>query len=443
MKKIFTLFTLIAIGPFIHAQDTKEKINDLVEAYANLGKFNGSILVAEKGKILVERGYGYKDISKNTFNDAHTIYQIASITKTFTSAVVLKLVELKKISLTDKLSTFYPGFLKGDSVTIENLLTHTSGISDRSEDTTFHIYSGSTEKEFIESLKKRNYDFSPGSGWKYSNSGYILLGYIIQKITGTTYYDAIRKYIFKPLLMNHSAFDFIHLASPDKATGYWSFPENDSVISATIIDSSAPRAAGAIYSTVGDLYKWHQGLETGKIISQSSVNMAYTPYKNRYGYGWLIDSFEHKKVVFHGGDIWGFQSNLVRVPEDDICIVMLNNIEDAELVLIGRKVLAILYNQPYLLPAKNEIKLDNTTMQKYTGDYELQPGMVVKVKKENNRLMMTTDRKQELYAQKGGLFMIDNGIEPKVITFEQDVSGKVIALSFDKGGKKIICKKIN
>ena len=258
MKKIIAITITLGLTQSLFSQDTtSQKIDELVGAYAKLGKFNGSVLVAQHGKILLEKGYGFKNVHDSTFNDFNTIYQIASVTKQFTSTVVLKLVELKKFALTDKLSKFYPALPHSESITIENLLTHTSGITDHYNDSTSTPSAGTDEGKLLASIQKNGLDFSPGTNWQYSNKGYQLLGYIIQKVSNMTYYEAVMKYIFIPLKMNNSAFDFIHLKSSDKATGYWSYPENAKVESATIIDSSAPFAAGSIYSTVKDLYKWH------------------------------------------------------------------------------------------------------------------------------------------------------------------------------------------
>ncbi|HEV8081967.1 MAG TPA: serine hydrolase [Chitinophagaceae bacterium] len=443
MKKILVIVLTMGLTQSLFSQDTTaKKIDELITAYLQSGKFNGSILVALHGKILLEKGYGFKNIKENTFNDSHTIFQIASVTKQFTATVILKLVELKKMSLTDKVSKYYPDFPKADSIRIENLLTHTSGISDHSKDTSFKIYNGSGEETFLASMKRREFDFSPGTSWNYSNSGYILLGYIIQKVSGMTYYEALRKYIFIPLKMNNSAFDFIHLMSKDKATGYWSFPESIAADTATLIDSSGPRAAGAIYSTIGDLYKWHEGLQTYKMVSKSSLEKAYTPFKNHYGYGWMIDSLFNKRIIHHSGDIWGFKSDIARVTEDDVCIVLLNNIESPDLGIITKNILAILYNQPYQLPAKNEIKLGDEILKKYIGSYEMQPGMVIEVTLENGHLMATTDHKEELYAQKENYFIADSGNNQLEIEFVNDEIGKIDNLFFYKEKQKIICKKI-
>lgn len=437
MKRIFAIILTWGIIPSLFSQDTiSKKLDALMDAYYKVNKFNGSVLIARKGKILLEKGYGFKNFRDSTLNGPNTIYQIASVTKQFTSTVVLKLVELKKLALTDKLSKFYPGLLHGDSITIENLLTHTSGIIDHYNDSSSTPATGIEEEKLLTAIKKYGLDFSPGTNWHYSNSGYQLLGYIIQRVSNLSYYEAVRKYIFIPLKMDNSAFDFIHLTSKDKATGYWSIPESAAVEVATLIDSSAPFAAGAIYSTVEDLYKWHEGLQTYKIISKASLDKAYTPYKNNYGYGWMIDSLFGKCIIHHSGDIWGFKSDISRITKDDACIILLNNIEDPDLGIITKKIFSILYNQPYKLPAKNEIRLSEKIQHKYLGTYEMQPGMLIKLTLENGHLMAATDHKEELYAQKENNFIAESGDNQIEIEFVVDTTGKIDNLFFIKTGKK-------
>ena len=162
-----------------------------------------------------------------------------------------------------------------------------------------------------------------------------------------TYFEAVRKYILEPLKMNSSGFDFSHLISSEKATGYWSYPDNAMTNSADIIDSTASFAAGSIYSTVGDLYKWHEGLQHYKIVSEATLEKAYIPHKNNYGFGLFIDSSFNKRVISHSGDIFGFKSDIERVPADGVCIVLLANIEEPNLVFISKKILAIIYREPY------------------------------------------------------------------------------------------------
>ncbi len=357
------------------AQDSsKIKIDELLSAYQQLGKFNGTVLVAKNEGILLEKGYGYMNFSDSRPNDPNTIFQIASVTKQFTAITILKLVELKKLSLTDKLNKFFPDFPKGDSITIENLLTHTSGISDHFNDSDMKGSSPVTEEIIQSTVKKFGLDFSPGSDWHYSNKGYQLLGFIIEKVTGMTYFDAVRKYIFAPLKMNNSGFAFSQLKSNEKATGYWSYPHDAHAQIAGIVDSNASFSAGSIYSTVGDLYKWNLGLQHYKIVPETLMEKAYTPHKNNYGFGLFIDSSFNKRVISHSGDIFGFKSDIERVPEDGVCIVLLANVEEPNLVFISKKILAIIYHQPYDLPAKNKIKPDPETLKQYTGSYEIRPG---------------------------------------------------------------------
>jgi CubicO group peptidase (beta-lactamase class C family) len=440
MKKIFAIVLVSLFAGSLHAQDsTRNKIDELLNAYQQLGKFNGSALVANKNGIILGKGYGFKNFGDSSLNEANAIFQIASATKQFTAVTILKLVELKKLALTDRLSGFYPEFPKGDSITIENLLTHTSGITDHFNDSDLKPSTPVTEEIIQATVKKYGLDFSPGSDWHYSNKGYQLLGFIIEKVTGMTYFEAVRKYIFTPLKMNNSGFDFYHLKSEEKATGYWSYPDPKS---ADIIDSTASFAAGSIYSTVGDLYRWHEGLQQYKIVSQAMMEKAYTPQKNKYGFGLFIDSSFNKRVISHSGDIFGFKSDIERVPEDGVCIVLLTNVEEPNIVFISKKILAIIYHGPFDLPAKNKIKLSPEMLKPYTGSYEMRPGQQVALTLENGHLMATTDSKQELYAQRENDFIVDDGTRQIEIQFEKNPAGQITGLYFYMGGQKIICKKI-
>lgn len=434
---LFYLFVLIT-G---QSQTSANKIDALVNAYYSAKKFNGSVLVAAGDKIILEKGYGFKDFKTSKPTDANTLYQIASTTKTFTAALILELSERKKLSLQDKLSRYYPQLPESSSVSIEQLLSHTSGLSDKSPDTTDNLYTGSEEPAFISALQKRPMAFVPGTSFEYCNANYIVLGYIIQQVTGISYYDAVRKYLFAPAGITVSGFDFTHLISVDRAVGYWSFPETNSVQPATLIDSSAPRAAGAIYSNVQDLYRWHKALQSGKIVSRALLEKAYTPQANKYGYGWVIDTINGKKTVSHGGDIWGFQSMLFRVPEDNFCIVLLSNIEDAKLQHLARKIFAAYHALPYTLPARDSIRLTTEELAKYVGRYQMQAGMVIEVSAEGDHIYMKTGVEQRLYTAAPGQFIIDNGMDQKRITFERDGSGQIVALSFEKNNERVMCIK--
>ncbi len=179
-----------------------------------------------------------------------------------------------------------------------------------------------------------------------------------------------------------------------------------------------------------------------KLYPETLMEKAYTPHKNNYGFGLFIDSSFNKRVISHSGDIFGFKSDIERVPEDGVCIVLLANVEEPNLVFISKKILAIIYHQPYDLPAKNKIKPDPETLKQYTGSYEIRPGQSVELTLENGHLMVTTDQKQELYAQRDNDFIADDGTHQIEIQFEKNPAGQITDLYFYMGGQKVICKKI-
>ncbi len=373
MKKIIIVICMLITAKCTVCQDsTTNKLDALITAYASIGRFNGSVLISEHGKILLQKGYGIKDADVNSRVDVNTKFQIASVTKTFTSTVVLKLIELHKMSLTDKLSKYYRGFPSGDSITIENLLTHTSGLRNFTEEDS--AITETDEKRMVPYLKTLHPDFAPGTSWHYSNSGYVMLAFIIQKVSGMSYWQAMHTYIFDPLQMKNSGFDFIHLSDNKKAVGYDVL--NDSVKQPSVIaDSTVPFGAGAIYSTVTDLYKLNQGLQSYKIIGKSLLDKAYTPCAlHNYGYGWQIDSVYGRKIVSHSGAISGFGSNFARIPADDVCIVLLSNKSGStiELMHITDQLLALIYHQPYKLPVKRTtVSVNNDVLKRYIGTYKI------------------------------------------------------------------------
>ena len=448
MKKTWLLLFLILFGgaafaQTAHAPTIPQKLDSLLAAFEKQKLFNGSVLVCWKGAIILERGDGYKDLPAKTPDDENTIYQIGSITKQFTSAIILLLQEQGRLSVQDKLSKYIPDYPHGDSITIENLLTHTSGIYNYTNDGVF--MSTRTEKpierdSLIARFKYKPLDFRPGERFSYSNSGYILLGYIIERITGKSYFQVVRDDIFQPLQMEHSGFDFAGLKSPDKATGYLSPASNQG---STIVDSSVSFAAGALYTTVGDLYKWDRALYTGKIISQTSLQKAFTPYKSNYGYGWVSDSAWGKKVVEHGGGITGFTSFILRVPEEGTCIIMLDNRQSGALEKMAATINALLHGEKYELPRDRiEIAVDTAILRQYSGDYQLAPNFIITVTLENGRLRAqpSGQGKAELFAEKENFFFLK--VVDAQVEFVKGTDGKVEKLVLYQGGRQTPGKKI-
>lgn len=445
MKRTCLFFFITISVLSLTAQDAAQQLDELVIAYAKDGKFNGSVLVAEKGKILLLKGYGYKDAGKKTMNDGNTIFQIGSITKQFTSAIILRLQQEKKLSVHDKLSKYFPSLRFADSVTIENLLSHTSGIYNYTNDENFmknESAKPASQGKIFALFKDKPLEFIPGSKFNYSNSNYMLLGYIIAKVSRKPYEKLVHELIFTPLQMNHSGFDFASLSSPDKATGYFTLDSSTNT-PAFIVDSSASYAAGAIYSTAGDLYKWDRSLYTEKIISKASLKDAYTPRKEKYGFGWGIDSVYGKPVYKHSGGIPGFSTNIFRDPEEDICIILFDNKGDASLGKITESINALLHNKPYYLPKqKIGISVDTAILKKYVGEYELLPNFIIAITLEAGKLNLqaTGQSKAEMYAEDENLFFLK--IVDAQVQFTKDGTGKTEQLILHQNGRHMPAKKI-
>jgi len=294
-----------------------------------------AVLVAQDGKILFEMGYGLADRARRLPVTPQTQFRIGSITKQFTAASILKLQEQGKLSVTNKLSKYIPDFPRGDEVTLHHLLTHTSGIHSYTDKPDFikTVTQPVKTEELIQSFKNDPYDFDPGAKWRYDNSGYFLLGCIVEKVSGMAYGDFLRHTFFEPLGMTNTGVHRSGLKLPHEALGY-SF-ENGRFADALNWDMSRAGGAGALYSTVEDLYRWNEGIFNGKVLSQASLKAAFTPVRTRenkddpltdgYGYGWGVTHLRGAEEISHGGGLQGFSSYLLRLPRARFTVVVLAN----------------------------------------------------------------------------------------------------------------------
>jgi CubicO group peptidase (beta-lactamase class C family) len=224
MARLSSILLFLCLFSFsVQAQTSTRLLDSMVNLYAQLKEFNGSVLVAQKGKVLLEKGYGYKDVAQKTKVDANSLFQYGSVTKQFTSALIMYLQEKGKLSIQDKLSKYFPQLPFADSVTIYNLLTHTSGIFNYTNNPEFMkteaVKPASKEKIFA-LFQNKPLEFMPGSKFSYSNSGYSLLGYIIEKASGKPYERLVREVILKPTGMKTAGFDFAsnHSATKPQVT---------------------------------------------------------------------------------------------------------------------------------------------------------------------------------------------------------------------------------
>lgn len=368
-----------------------KKLNEYFLGATQAYKFNGSVLIAQKDKILLQKGYGLQNVQSSIQNDERTIYQIGSNTKPFTAALILQLQEQEKLSIHDKLNKYLPDFPQGERITIEHLLTHTSGIFNYT-DANVEKSKGfePVSKDYVVGLfKDSTLAFKPGTKHSYSNSGYFLLGLIIEKITNTPYEQVMREVILNPLGMKHSGFDFSNLQNLNKAVGYKRLDEREKIV-ANLYDSTASYAAGAMCSTTGDMYRWSQAIRNGELLKPATWKKAFVPYKANYGYGWISGTIHRKKIIGHSGGIEGFSSHFVWFPEEDITIILLSNVEETNLGLTTIDIASILFNQPYAIPKKRQhIEVDASVLQQYVGKYKYDktPRKPITISLENGGLV--------------------------------------------------------
>jgi CubicO group peptidase (beta-lactamase class C family) len=427
-----------------------QKLDEYLVSANKFYRFNGSVLIAEKGTILLQKSYGYKNLAKQTLNDSNCTYQIGSVTKEFTSAVILKLQEEGKLSVNDKLSKYFPVFKYADRITLRNLLTHTSGIynytNDIDDDDSAVACNPVNKQLFLDLIFKKGLDFTPGTQFSYDNSGYYLLGLIIEKVTGKHYEEEVRSIIFNPLQMTHSFFDFRNSKDTNRATGYRKLDENEQVI-AQRWDSTVTYAAGAIFSTTGDMFKWAKAVANREILSAASWKAAFTPFLGHYGYGWIIDTLYDERSVSHGGGLPGYMADFTYYPDRDVIIILLNNEGDygEGLTDINAALSAILFQRPYeLMQMRTEVKLADSVLKKYTGEYVFDKKHHAYITLENSTLQLEAPAgnlpKSPLFPQDETnmyLKIIDARIE-----FVKDAKGNITGFISHYNGKDEVCKKV-
>ena len=412
-----------------------------MKAQDEIKGFSGAVLVVKQGKILLRSGYGLADREWNVSNTTDTKFRIGSITKQFTAACILQLIETGKLSLDDKLSKFYPGFPKGDSVTIHMLLNHTSGIASYTDQRNFMDVATLpwSKDSIIAYFKKLPYNFSPGKSWAYNNSGYFLLGYIIEKVSGQSYNDYLRQHILDKLGMSNSGVDKLDSVLLFRAKGY--SKAGRKTVNANYISMEWPFSAGVLYSTLDDLYKWDRALYTNSILNESSRKKMFTPGIRDYGYGIIIDSLENHFRIWHNGGIPGFSANFSRFVNDDICIIVFSN-NETNTDFISIALADILFDVPVETPyIHKEVKIDPKILDRYVGKYSA--GLTFELIKKDGKLYRHREGTPdiEMKPESEIRFFYGDGSD-RMIDFEVDASGKVIKTWFHNSGQKGEIKKI-
>ncbi len=406
------------------AQYIESKVDEYIGAYLKMRKFSGSVLIARDGEILLKKGYGMANYEHDVPNTPQTKFRLGSVTKQFTSIAIMQLQEKGLLNVNDPIKKYITDYPDGEKITIRHLLTHTSGIPSF---TSFPDYQEtmmllSPVEKIIERFKDKPLEFAPGEKYKYSNSGYILLGYIVERVSKRPYEEYLKENIFQPLNMTNTGYDHHNSLTKHRASGY--SLSSDGLINAPYIDMSIPHGAGALYSTIEDLYIWDRALYTEKLVSKSSLDKIFTPFKENYGYGWQItESFNHKHIS-HGGGINGFSTYISRYVDDDVCIIVLSNFERSSTQKISKDLAAIVFGEKYELPEERKaIKIDPKIYDAYVGQYEFSPEFIAKITKENDRL----------FAQAPGQPKYEIFPESEIKFFLKDIDAQVSFIRNDKG----------
>ncbi|RZA32662.1 MAG: serine hydrolase [Lysobacteraceae bacterium] len=422
----------------------------LQTAYPDSDQPGVAILVARGDQVLYRGARGAASIELGVPLSPDQVFRLGSITKQFAAAGVLKLAEDGKLSLDDPLTRFVPGYPGGDKVTVRMLLNHTSGI--RSYTDMPGVMEGPIQKtvttaQLIDTFKAEKPDFAPGQGWHYNNSGYVLVGAVIEAASGMPWHAYLKQSLFDPLGLRHTGYGDESLGLiPGHVTGYTL--ANDKWAAAQYLSMSQPHAAGALVSTVDDLLRWNRALHEGKVLKDASYRQMITPVgkaaAEKYGFGIVHEQLRGQDMLQHGGGIFGFSTYLLYLPAEDVTAAVLYNADSGRPPGIGTGTLARMLaaraiGKPY--PQKQAIAIDAAALTEYEGVY--------RIDKDAARVLRVADGK--LTSQRTGSqayvlvpigkddFLFEEGLSR--MRFERDAAGKPVAMRFfadDEGEGELV-----
>ncbi len=393
---LFTSFLLLLtciFGQNKQDDELTKKLNEILSAKFKTTAPGCEVLVAKKGKIVYKKAFGSADLELNVPMQPDMLFKLGSITKQFTAVAILQLFEQGKISLQDSLQRYVKGFpSKGNTITIENLLTHTSGIKDFFEIDYPQPYMERrdyTPEQLIDSFKNIPLEFEPGTKFKYSNSGYFILGYIIEQVSGKSFQTYIKENILTPLSLNHTYFDSLNNIIPNKVSGYRQ--DGLEYRNADFWSSAVTYSAGGLVSNVDDLFKWHQGLYAYKILRKETLEKAFKPFTlqngtlSNYGYGWFLKTSNGIKSIEHAGGLPGFLTNEIYFTNDDIFISILSNCECSPVDELSITLSGLALGKAL----QNAVKVNSKILAEYIGTYVLTIDSTKKIDvvKEKDRLV--------------------------------------------------------
>jgi CubicO group peptidase (beta-lactamase class C family) len=412
------------------------RMEEVVRSYLSEKKFMGSVLVVRGNSVLLNKGYGFANLEWDIPNSPSAKFRLGSITKQFTAASILLLEERGKLKVDDPVKKYMPDAPAAwDKITLFNLLTHSSGIPNF---TGFPDYASqepfaTTPEQLVARFRDKPLDFQPGEKMSYSNSGYVLLGYLIEKISGGSYEKFVQENIFTRLGMKDSGYDSNSTIILHRAAGY--APGPDGPIHAGFINMTVPLSAGALYSTTEDLLRWEQGLFGGKVLSPSSLQKMTTPFKNDYAFGLQVHMVNGRKLIDHGGGIEGFNTMLAYYPEEKLVVIVLGNLNGLAPQEIASKLAAVVHGEKVVMPSEHkEVTVNPKLFNGYIGRYQLAPDFVLTITREDDHLFAqaTGQPKFQIFPESDRDYFLK--VVDAQITFVTSGNDKASELILHQGG---------
>lgn len=426
---------------------TRARLEQIANSYTPNNAFMGTVLVVQGDRVLLDKGYGMASLEWQTPNTPEAKFRLGSLTKQFTATLVLLLQQDGKLSINDPISKYLPDAPPAwAKITLANLLGHTSGIPSFTGFKEFPTWSMNphTSAEEIALFRDKPLDFEPGSKFDYSNSNFIVLGAVIEKVSGKKYGNLLRERIFEPLGMKDSGLDSDEIVLPKRAEGYRPGPHGVEV--ARSESMSIPWSAGSIYSTTGDLLKWEHGLFGGKILNSDSLKLMTNPGKGDYGLGVFIENHDGVSIVSHGGGIEGFNTHLAYAPQEQIAVVVLSNVNSGAPSSMGGQLMDTMLGKPVVLASERKaVPITKEELAKFTGAYDLTPTFSLTIAVAGDHLTGQGTGQPALDLMYQGVkdghpvfFVAQIGAE---IEFVPDASGAITSLILHQGGQNMPAKK--
>jgi len=443
-NKNLTLILLFIISISGYSQDFEKEFDLLLSKEYPTTAPGATALVAVNGKVIYQKAFGKANLELEVDMSVNSVLEIGSITKQFTAVSILMLVDQGKLKLDDEITKYIKDYpTEGHIITIHQLLSHTSGIGSFTalDEWYDNRKKDFTKEEFLNLFKKTPMLYAPGEKYLYSNTGYYLLAAVIEEITNKTYEEFINEYIFKPLEMKNTYYGSRSKITLNRASGYDNvndtsdeeFNESETV-NADAINFIHFHSAGAIESTVYDLFLWNRAIRNNKLISKESKIKAFTNYQlidgknTNYGYGWAIEEINGISSIEHNGGTMGFRSNSVYLPKNDVFVVVLTNHTFNAPDYVSTKMAAIAINKPYKEIDTNKINIDPAFLQKIVGTYEFDDGSIRIISQENNELysQIPNRAKLKIYSGEKNRFYFQNNFSN--LTFDLTANKKPSAI---------------